>query len=387
MSSIETGRTHVVHVFQSLNFSGAEVMYTQAAPLFLQKGFDLTAIATQAEFGNYIEQFKQSGFTVQHMPQPKLSISNLVDFVLYFFRFYRFLINTDAAVLHIHRSTNYWFYSLCGYFAGTRTIRTFHSVFKNRKITWLKAYIERLTARKLLNVIFQSIGESVQRNEAIYYKSVTTRVNNWFDARSFYPPSGADEIQQSRSDVGLSFSDFVIISVGGCSEIKNHSDIIRALALLPGDFNYLYLHLGSGHLEEEERTLAAKVLPPGRVRFIGNTTEVRKYLIASDVFVMTSKLEGLGNAAVEAMGCGLPLVLYDVPGLRDLIQNSNNGLLVQPSYQALASALMRLAEDQAIRTLMGKNAQCNAIASFSMHANVAKIIDLYLYGRTSSHTA
>jgi glycosyltransferase involved in cell wall biosynthesis len=367
----------VAHVFQSLNFSGAEVMYTQAANLFQENGFELIAVSTDAKIGNYFEKFELSGYTVLHMPQPRLSISNLCRFILYFWQFYVFLKIQDVMVLHIHRSTNYWFYSLCGFLAGTKTIRTLHNVFKNRKITWHKAVIERFTARKLLNVTFQSIGESVFKNEADYYRNETIRINNWFDNKAFFPPIGEEEVQMARKELGLLPGTFVVISVGGCSVIKNHSDIIRALALLPKDIPFKYLHLGSGSTEGDEKQQAAELLSAGSVSFVGNTTEVRKYLISSDVFVMTSKFEGLSIASVEAMACRLPLILYDAPGLRDLIQGDNNGLLIKPSHLELATALATLARDPAKRLAMGANASASANLNFGLNVNVSKIIELY----------
>ena len=100
-------------------------------------------------------------------------------------------------------------------------------------------------------------------------------------------------------------------------------------------------------------------------------------MVCADVYVMTSKFEGLGNAALEAMACELPCIFYDVPGLRDLIKNNNNGFLISPSIKNLTGKLLKLYNDPALRERMGSSALNYVEKNFSMNKNVMKIIELY----------
>lgn len=369
-------KVRVVHIFNEINFSGAEVMYAQAAPLFQDRGFELIAVSTGMNVGNYVEQFQKVHYKIFHKPLI-LRIGTVPQFILYFVSFYRFLKKEQIKVLHIHRSSHYWFFALCGHLAGTRSIRTVHSVFKNRKITWFKAYLERLTARKIFRLTFHTIGESVYKNELNYYRNRSVRINNWFDPSKFFPAEDDAEKLHARQQLGINESEFVIISTGSCSALKNHSDIIRALAVALNHFDCTYLHVGTGKLEGDERILACALGVQNKIHFVGNTEEVRQYLIASDVYVMTSKYEGLSIAAIEAMACKLPSVLYDVLGLKDLINNADNGLLITPSYEDLVNALVVLEGDSVLRKRMGENACRFANSYFNLRDGVNQIVELY----------
>ena len=118
-----------------------------------------------------------------------------------------------------------------------------------------------------------------------------------------------------RHQLGIPKDKYVIISTGGCSAIKNHHDILQAITLLPNSENILYLHLGSGKTEKEEIELVKSLDIADKVHFLGNKDNVRDYLITSDLYLMPSLFEGLAIAALEAMACGIPSILYDVNGL------------------------------------------------------------------------
>jgi glycosyltransferase involved in cell wall biosynthesis len=82
--------------------------------------------------------------------------------------------------------------------------------------------------------------------------------------------------------------------------------------------DFVYLHIGLEEQSKTERELAARLGVDRKVRFLGWIEDPTEYLYAADLYVMCSTREGFSIAALEAMGCGLPLLLTDVPGLRDL---------------------------------------------------------------------
>ena len=367
----------VAHIFNELKFSGAEIMYAQAGEIFHANGLELIAISTADAEGDFAEVLAENHYKIEHYPIPKSKVGNLLQFIKYYFNFYLYLKKEKVTVLHIHKSTHYWFFALCACFARIRCVRTVHNVFKNRKVTWIKAYLERLTARRILGLSFQSIGQSVSDNELMYYKNPTTKINNWFDSRKFFPVNSKNEKLMLRKNLGISETDFVIITVGGCSKIKKHSAVIKAIHSLQGKINCTYLHLGCCETEDEEKNLVKELGLSEQVKFVGNTQEVRKYLIASDIYVMPSLFEGLSIAAVEAMACGLPSILYDVPGLRDLIYNDDNGLLIPPKLDELCGAILTMKNNQELRNSCSINAVKFVNDNFAIEKNVNEIIEFY----------
>jgi glycosyltransferase involved in cell wall biosynthesis len=365
----------VLHLFNEINYSGAELMYANAAPIFQANRIEMLAISTGINLGNFAEVFEQKNIKTYHWPIHSQA-NSLFKKIKYYSNFYKFIKEQKIDVLHIHRS-NLYIAAFCSRLAGIRTIKTIHNVFKNRKLTYPYGYIQRLIARKLLNVTFQTIGQSVYENELNYYHNPSVRINNWFDQNRFYSIKNENEKQELRQKLNIKSDAFVIISVGGCSEIKNHSDILRAMAQLQKKSNFLYIHLGTGKIEEDEKNLALELGIQNMIQFLGNQNTVRDFLIASDVYVMTSKFEGLSIAGIEAMACGLPSILYNSPGLRDLIDKDDNGFLIAPDYQILATKIIEFQKNPELIRKKGQSAVEFVNRNFSMESNVLKIIKLY----------
>ncbi|MDR0510493.1 MAG: glycosyltransferase family 4 protein [Rikenellaceae bacterium] len=360
----------VLHVFNELRFSGAEKMYVAAAPIFQAEGCELIAVATGRELGDYAPQFVEAGFDVRHMPAPRWR--DWVGFIKYMIAVRRMVRKERIDVVHVH---GYWLFGL-GASGGNRVVvKSRHSVFRHRKLTWIYGWFTRWMSRNWFGITEHTIGDSVYRNERDYYFNKTVKINNWYDGRMFFPARNADEKQELRRRLDIPQESCVLISVGGCTANKNHHDIIRALPLIEAPV--LYLHLGSGATEDEERRLADELGVAENVRFVGNVTDVRDYLVASDVFVMPSRLEGLGMAAVEALACGVPSIMYDSPGLRDLIHDDDNGFLVAHDFRLIAQRCNEIHRDPASVLASTVAARRFVEENFSMARNVPEICKLY----------
>ena len=364
----------ILHLFNEINFSGAEIMYAQAAPLLQKEGCELLAYSTGERLGDFSPVFERNNITLFHKPINFRSLS--FKGIKYYLELYRFLKIEHINVLHIHRSTLI-FVAIIAWLAKVKCIKTQHNTFHNRWFTLPYAIIWRFMLRTFFKVTFQTIGESVYLNELNYYKNPSVRINNWFDEMRFYPAQNTQEKIHLRNQLAIPQDAFVVISTGSCSHIKNHHDIIKALSLIKDKINVVYLHLGQGATEQEEKQLAVDLGISEMIRFLGNQDTVRDYLAAADLFIMTSKFEGLSIASIEAMACKLPCLLYDAPGLRDLITNDDNGYLIDPDYHLLADKIIDVQQNSSNSLEKANNAFKFASREFSMSVSVQKIIALY----------
>lgn len=369
----------VLHIFHEIKYSGAEIMYANAAPLFHQHGIEMIALSTGKEVGDFADHFRNVGIIVNHRNLPNNKYNPIFLFK-YFKKILYYIKEENIDVIHIHRASFFWFFTLTGWLSGKRTIRTVHSVFKHGKFTWLKGYLERLTARKLFGLTFHTIGESVYQNELNYYKNSSVKVNNWVDSKKFYPAISENERLKMRDKLGLPQNKFIIISCGSCTCGKNHHDTIRAFAEIKDQVDCLYIHLGKGQTEQEEKQMAASLNVADRIMFLGNKDNVRDYLIASDVYVMSSKFEGLSGAALEAMACAKPSILYNSPGLRDLVHNNDNGFLVNHAFNEIAEKIIVFIKAPELLQEMGVNAYNHVSENYSMKKGVEGVISLYKGG-------
>jgi glycosyltransferase involved in cell wall biosynthesis len=364
----------VLHIFNEIKFSGAEIMYANATPIFNKHHVEVLALATGAKRGDYEPVFKKQGIQIWHMPLP--SLKHIFLYVTYIYKMCSFVKNNNIDLIHIHRSNAKWTFALIAKLARIKSIYTVHNVFKHRKFTWFKGYLDRFTARKWFGLQFQTIGQSVYENELNYYKIPSVKINNWYDAERFYPLTSSQEKNELRKKLNIPLECFMLISTGGCSWVKNHHDIFKAIAALK-DKNIVYLHLGCGSTEQEEKQLAKDLGIEKNVKFLGNQNKVRDFLALSDVYVMPSKFEGLGNAALEAMAVGIPSILYNVSGLKDLIQNNDNGLLIEEDFKTLAKSINWIIENKDEAQKMASDAMKFVKNNFNMEKNVLEIIKLY----------
>lgn len=158
---------------------------------------------------------------------------------------------------------------------------------------------------------------------------------------------------QKRAELGLSDADVALISMGDLIERKNYETAIRAIAAAQ-DSRLRYLICGAGAEEARLRALADRLGVSAQVRFLGYRSDIRDLLAASDIFLLTSKQEGLPRALMEAMASGLPCVASRIRGNVDLLTGDLSELLcVATDADDFASKIKALAADPALRVSTG----------------------------------
>lgn len=363
----------ILHILNELKFSGAEIMYVDAAPVFQKLGCKLSVVNTTSDLGEYAPYFAKAGYKVFHWPYP----SSIIQKWKYYKRVISFLKQEHYDVVHIHSSGMKWGMSYCAWRAGCKSVYTFHNVFRSHWYSYLYHWWLRWSAKNIFKCTFQTISDSVYSNEKEYYHNDTIKIYNWYGSNRFFPAS-EEEKESTRKELEIPANSLVIISVGGCSPIKRHTDIIKALAEIIKKYpNTIYLHLGQGTSLEEEINLAKELKVDKNIRFCGNQTEVRKYLIAADIYLMPSKHEGIPITTIEAMACNIPAILYNVPGLRDFNKSAECSLLIEESYHTLAQKVIELYEDKDKQQELITNAKTFVDDNFLMETNAKKIFELY----------
>lgn len=130
----------------------------------------------------------------------------------------------------------------------------------------------------------------------------------------------------------------LFITTGALITRKNQDLVIRAMASFP---DATLLLAGSGEQDIAYKSLAAQLNLSDRVRFLGNVAhdDLPKLTAAADILILVSKSEGLANAWVEALACGTPVIISEAGGARELVSSSTAGRIVEPSSEAIATAI------------------------------------------------
>ena len=116
----------------------------------------------------------------------------------------------------------------------------------------------------------------------------------------------------------------------------------------------------------------------GIAEWRGFEEDVRHIWQEAHIAVLPSYREGLPKSLLEAAACGRPVITTDTPGCREVVRSNETGLLVPSrNSEALANAISRLAQDQELRTSMGKNGRVFVEESFSERLVIKQTMALY----------
>lgn len=363
-------RIRVLHILNELNPSGMETMLHAAAPLWSRFGVQCDILATGHESGPYRSTLERAGYRVFHLPFSRSP--------LFFIRLAMFIRKQDYHAVHVHpERANFW-YSLTAKLVGVRqVIRTVHNVFPFRGLLRFRRFVQRWFMRNALNVTMVSISPSVTAVEWESFRNSTVIVANWYDSNRIVPPT-ASERAKARAAFGIGDDMFVVVTLGGCWEFKNHDGLIKALRLLPDTTPIVYLHVGKEAPNCSERALAADLGLSQRVRFLGILLDVLPVLHAADAYAMPSLWEGFGVAAVEAMGAALPVLLSDVPGLRDFRSTCPGILWTGTDPESIAAGLLKLiAMSHEERTHLGAQLRRAVLQHYSVERGARAYAQLY----------
>lgn len=138
------------------------------------------------------------------------------------------------------------------------------------------------------------------------------------------------------------------------------------------------LLIGEGPLQPQLERIAAALDIQDSVQFLGLRRDVVELLQQAWGFVLPSRWEGMPNALLEAMSCGLPCVATRVSGSEDIIVDGVNGLLVQPEQpEELARALRRIIEDNQLAQRLATEARVTMLRDYQLSAIIASCVELY----------
>ncbi len=227
---------------------------------------------------------------------------------------------------------------------------------------WLLYYpVERILARRTDQLI------TINREDEILAKKFHLRKGGriaripgvGYDAARFC--ERPDKRKEFREELGAGDNDYIFLAVGELNDNKNHRTIIEAFAQMTERISSerrcikLYIcgeGLRRGLLQKRIRELSLE----DRVFLCGYQTQIEKYYQCADCFLFPSVREGLGMAAVEAMACGLPLIVGDNRGTREYAYD-NAIVCNSDDIRQFADAMQSVMEDMEKAAEMGRRSK------------------------------
>jgi len=362
----------VLHILNELRHSGAETALTGMARHAAADGVRAEILAVvDAEIGPYAANLRAAGYAIH-----ALRFARDLGFPLRaieFFRTHRF------DVVHIHCERASFWLEAAAWLAGVRRIvRTVHGHFRFEGALRIRRRIQRGIARRVFGVQTAAVSAWVADNEAARFGNPAQVVPLCVDIDAFKPPS-SDARAAARSAYGVVDGEVCVTIVGACDPVKAHDVAFAALATaMRSGILIRVLHAGSGATEADERAQTAALGIADRVSFLGTRDDVPAILAAADIFLMPSRVETLGLAAVEAMATGLPCVLATGTGMEALRAFGGAVEWIGVDAAEIAEAIARLSSAPEVAWRARALAASDAIrAQFSPEAAWRRLREFY----------
>lgn len=193
-----------------------------------------------------------------------------------------------------------------------------------------------------------------------------------------FTPQSLEIKRELRKRYAFSDEDFILIYVGELSYRKHQDLLIQAVSTARKDIpNLKLLLVGEGELYEFYDNLIRTLEVEENVDLLGYRKDVADLLMLSDLAVSSSRQEGLPVFVMEAMATGLPLLVSNTRGNRDLVDDGRNGFVFElGDVTRLAHLIIRLYNDKDLRLRCGMQS-LSKINEYSVDNILARMKNVY----------
>jgi len=229
------------------------------------------------------------------------------------------------------------------------------------------------------NILLANNQVILEKARAIARNEIRTAcIYNGVDKSLFFPVLEKGPL---RRNLSLPRDKVLIVFIGGFMAAKGVSELVHAYGSLNRCEAETHLILiGDGPLLPEIKSRLAQDGLIQNVTITGRITQklAADYLRSSDIFVLPSHTEGMPNALLEAMACGLAAIITPVGGVEEIVQDGQNGQLVPVGDVAqLRDTMLALTSNETLRSKMGQKALETTADRFSWTTNAVQHESLY----------
>lgn len=242
---------------------------------------------------------------------------------------------SQLLLIHTHLTWPWLYAPIASFGYRSILIHTEHNTHNKRRGFPILRILERWIYRRYARIVCISEGTQRALSSWIRDEDLTRRFCTI--------PNGAPLLRQ-RNTLRDPGDGLRLVSVGSLSYKKGFDIAIRAISEVP-ELVEEYVIVGDGPERGSLQDLTTRLHLDHKVRLVGWQDDTERYLHASDCSLIPSRWEGFGLVAVEAFSTGLPIIAADVPGLREVVQDTDGGHFFEPERPlSLARAIAELAK-------------------------------------------
>jgi glycosyltransferase involved in cell wall biosynthesis len=261
---------------------------------------------------------------------------------------------------------------------GIPVVHTLHALMEVEVPVGTERFYDAAIA---LGVRFVAISTAVAASFSERFSCIAAVVDSGVNLRAFAEPIDRLKVRQS---LGLGSDVVLAVTVSRIEPVKGVDiafEAFEAVASAHPQAHWLVVGDGSELPALRQRVAASAI--GDRVHFLGMVTDVVPLLLASDLFLLTSRSEGLGLSVIEGLAAGLPCVVPPVGGLVEIVHHGQNGLMAHDtSVPAIAEQLDRMLGSEVLRQELGSQARAS-VERFAVSQAARLYRAVYIHPRHS----
>lgn len=361
----------ILHLIESLDFGGAEkIVISLANATAAAHEVSICCVKQVGELGSEVDP------SVRVFALGK-GEGNEYGLPL---RLARILREDRYDVLHTHNWGVFLEGGIGAILAGTRVrVHTVHGTYREypagvvpRFKLALRHLLERHVARRFDRVagVSEAIAHYMVHDIGIAAGKVCTVHNG-------IPVESAAAAPRAQPE-----GEAVFLTVGRLAAVKNHALMLRAFrAALDAGARARLRIAGEGPERAAIEAQAASLGLGSAIEMLGFRDDIPELLRGADVFLLTSRYEGISVALLESMRAGLPVIATRVGGIPETVRDGETGLLFGADDEAgIAKAIGELAGDRARREALGRKARELLHGEFSLERMTDRYLEFYAAG-------
>lgn len=354
------------------DYSGGPIMMKRLVQRLDKSSFKVWIALPKEDQG--IDQELAQDFEIIDIQSRSFSLSDLFTLI-------RCVKRNKIEVIHSHGKAAGFLSRVLGVVCGVPVVHHLHGIhYQQYSILFRFIYLKVESLLSALSSKVICVSESEQNDGVdmgVFLKEKSLVIPNGIDISHFRP----QHIRTLRDDLKLSQDAFILASISRYCYQKNIDASLEIIAKLKDSGCNAYLLLiGVSPVDAQLQKRMAELKITNQVICPPQVNDTRDLLNQADIYLSTSRWEGMSLGLLEAMACGLPSVISNVVGNMDLLPFQNEGTFCvdQHSIPAYLEVIKKLALDTKYRQEMGQAARQQVTDHYNLAHSIQSIENLYL---------
>jgi len=351
----------------------------------MSQGYSVYAVCAP---GKLVEDIRKQGIKVKTIEIKRKAFSPVAD-IIALWRLYFYFKKEKFDIVHVHAPKPGLLGQLAAKWAGVPVIiNTIHGLYFTEDSSYLKRkfyiLIEKIAA-KCSTLIFSQNKEDIDTmiKEKIAPHYLLKYLGNGIDMKRFNPEKfSKDFIEEKKKELGIGPDVKVVGTIGRLVREKGYFDLFSAMKEVLKKYpEAVLIAIGPGEPYKKDKfnsSVAKEFGIENNAKFLGERKDVNELLCLMDVFVLASHREGFPRSVIEAMAMQRPIVVTNIRGCREEIDDQENGLIVPVKNPvSLAGAIIDLLDNPEKSKIFAERAREKAFNNFSEEAVFLELKEAY----------